>query len=248
MRSIYNILGLQISKRGRALETLRGNVVFENVCFSYSPGHEVLRDLSFEIPGGKRVAFVGSSGSGKSTILRLLYRFYDPSSGRIYLDGTPLPELDIQWLREAVGVIPQDCVLFNDTILYNIHYGAPNKPEEDVKKAIFLADISSLTGRLPDGYSTIVGERGLKLSGGEKQRIAIARTLLKDPKILLCDEATSALDSVTEQRILSSLKSAAQKRTTLFIAHRLSTITDCDIIFFMRSLSFPFTPIKGPCT
>ncbi|XP_063934473.1 uncharacterized protein LOC135146244 [Zophobas morio] len=226
---------ISISKRGRALETLRGNVVFENVCFSYSPGHEVLRDLSFEIPGGKRVAFVGSSGSGKSTILRLLYRFYDPSSGRIYLDGTPLPELDIQWLREAVGVIPQDCVLFNDTILYNIHYGAPNKPEEDVKKAIFLADISSLTGRLPDGYSTIVGERGLKLSGGEKQRIAIARTLLKDPKILLCDEATSALDSVTEQRILSSLKSAAQKRTTLFIAHRLSTITDCDIIFFMRN-------------
>jgi ATP-binding cassette, subfamily B, heavy metal transporter len=218
----------------RPLE-IKGPVIrFEDVHFSYDPDRPILKGVSFEIPAGKTVAVVGPSGAGKSTLSRLLYRFYDVGSGRITIDGQDIRDVTQESLRAAIGMVPQDTVLFNDTIAYNIAYGRPGAPEEDVKHAAELAQIGPFIETLPKGYETQVGERGLKLSGGEKQRVAIARTILKGPPILMLDEATSALDSKTEQDIQSALDAVAMNRTTLVIAHRLSTVVKADEIIVLR--------------
>ena len=212
-------------------------VRFENVRFSYEPAREILHGISFEIPPGKTVAVVGPSGSGKSTLARLLYRFYDVSNaeegGRITLDGQDIKAVTQSSLRQAIGIVPQDTVLFNDTIEYNILYGRPDAGHEAAVEAAQAAHIHSFIERLPLGYKTMVGERGLKLSGGEKQRVAIARTLLKNPPIVIFDEATSALDSANERAIQAELKSAARNKTTLVIAHRLSTVVDAHEILVL---------------
>ena len=187
------------------------------------------------MPAGKTVAVVGPSGAGKSTISRLLYRFYDIGSGRILIDGQDIRDVTQHSVRAALGIVPQDTVLFNDTIEYNIDYGFPGKGKPAIQDAAKLAQIHQFIESTPDGYETMVGERGLKLSGGEKQRVAIARTILKDPPILLFDEATSALDSATEQAIQQNLRQLSQGKTTLVIAHRLSTIVDADEILVLRS-------------
>ncbi|RPF70995.1 ABCB family ABC transporter ATP-binding protein/permease [Aurantiacibacter spongiae] len=210
-------------------------VVFENVSFGYDPDRQILHDLSFEAPAGATVALVGPSGAGKSTIGRLLFRFYDPWSGRITIDGQDISQVGQESLRAEIGIVPQDSVLFNDSIGYNIAYGRGDASEEAVRRAAADAAILPFITALPHGFDTQVGERGLKLSGGEKQRVAIARTLLKDPPIVLLDEATSALDSRTEQDILATLKRVSEHRTTLAIAHRLSTIADADIINVMEA-------------
>ena len=206
---------------------------FENVQFSYDPQRRILFDVSFEIPAGKTVAVVGHSGSGKSTLARLLYRFYDVTEGRITIDGRDIRDLTQASLRASIGIVPQDTVLFNDTVGYNIHYGRPSAPTEAVFEAARAAHIHDFIVSLPEGYEAKVGERGLKLSGGEKQRVAIARALLKSPAILIFDEATSALDSKSEKAIQAELDRIAQGRTTLIIAHRLSTIMDADQILVM---------------
>ena len=207
-----------------------GEVAFDNVSFGYDRDREILKGLSFVAAPGQNVAFVGASGAGKSTIARLVYRFYDVWSGKITIDGQPIDEVSQRSLRRAIGMVPQDTVLFNDTIGYNIAYGRPGASQENIARVAELAQIDGFIDSLPKGYDTLVGERGLKLSGGEKQRIAIARTLLKDPPILILDEATSALDSQTEKGILDALRVASKDRTTLVIAHRLSTIIDADVI------------------
>jgi ATP-binding cassette, subfamily B, heavy metal transporter len=207
-----------------------GEVVFEHVSFGYDPRRPILKDVSVTVPSGKTVAIVGPSGAGKSTISRLLFRFYDISSGRLAIDGQDVREVTQASLRDAIGIVPQDTVLFNDTIYYNIAYGRPDATRDEIEEAARLARIHDFIVALPDGYKAMVGERGLKLSGGEKQRVAIARTILKDPKILLFDEATSALDSKTEQEIQASLREVSANRTTLVIAHRLSTVVDADEI------------------
>jgi ATP-binding cassette, subfamily B, heavy metal transporter len=218
----------------RPLE-IKGPVIrFEDVHFSYDPDRPILKGVSFEIPAGKTVAVVGPSGAGKSTLSRLLYRFYDVGGGRITIDGQDIRDVTQESLRAAIGMVPQDTVLFNDTIAYNIAYGRPGAPEEDVRHAAELAQIGPFIETLPKGYDTQVGERGLKLSGGEKQRVAIARTILKGPPILMLDEATSALDSKTEQDIQSALDAVAMNRTTLVIAHRLSTVVKADEIIVLR--------------
>ena len=216
-----------------ALVVRRPTVTFENVDFGYEPDRRILHGLSFEAPAGATVALVGPSGAGKSTIGRLLFRFYDPWAGRICVDGQDIREVTQQSLRAAIGIVPQDSVLFNDTIGYNIAYGADDASDAAIRRAAEGAAIWPFVEALPQGLETEVGERGLKLSGGEKQRVAIARTLLKDPPILLLDEATSALDSRTEQEILATLGNIASDRTTIAIAHRLSTIADADIINVM---------------
>jgi ATP-binding cassette subfamily B protein len=216
-----------------ALVIHRPTVVFDNVVFGYERDREILHGLSFEVPAGGHVAVVGPSGAGKSTIGRLLFRFYDPWSGRILIDGQDIREVTQESLRSQIGIVPQDSVLFNDTIGYNIAYGRDDASEEDIIAAARGAAILSFIHKLPEGFATEVGERGLKLSGGEKQRVAIARTLLKNPPILLLDEATSALDTRTEQDILRTLRRVSQHRTTIAIAHRLSTIADADVIFVM---------------
>ena len=212
-------------------------VRFENVRFSYEPAREILHGISFEIPPGKTVAVVGPSGSGKSTLARLLYRFYDVSNpeegGRITLDGQDVRTVTQGSVRQAIGIVPQDTVLFNDTIEYNILYGRPDAGHEAAVEAAKAAHIHSFIDRLPLGYATMVGERGLKLSGGEKQRVAIARTLLKNPPIVIFDEATSALDSANERAIQAELRSAARNKTTLVIAHRLSTVVDAHEILVL---------------
>jgi ATP-binding cassette subfamily B protein len=208
----------------------RGEVRFENVHFHYVPEREILKGISFEVPAGKTVAIVGPSGAGKSTVSRLLYRFYEPSSGRILIDGQNIADVTQASLRAAIGMVPQDTVLFNDTIGYNIHYGRWDATPEEIEEAARLAQIDGFVRSLPDGYETSVGERGLKLSGGEKQRVAIARTILKNPPILLLDEATSALDSFTEKEIQDALEKISRGRTTLVIAHRLSTVINADEI------------------
>ena len=208
-------------------------VRFEHVSFSYEPRRQILYDVSFEIPPGKTVAVVGHSGSGKSTLSRLLFRFYDVSDGRITINGQDIREVTQTSLRATLGIVPQDTVLFNDTVLYNIHYGRPEAAREEVIEAARAAHIHDFIESLPEGYNAMVGERGLKLSGGEKQRVAIARAILKSPRIFVFDEATSALDSRSEQAIQAELERIAEERTTLVIAHRLSTIVDAYEILVM---------------
>jgi ATP-binding cassette subfamily B protein len=211
----------------------KGAIRFEDVRFTYEEGREILKGVSFEVPAGKTVAIVGPSGAGKSTISRLLFRFYDVSGGRIAIDGQDIRNVTQASLRAAIGVVPQDTVLFNDTIRYNIHYGRADATIAEIEEAARQAQIDDFIRSAPHGYDTEVGERGLKLSGGEKQRVAIARTILKGPPILLLDEATSALDSYTEREIQESLDHAARGRTTLVIAHRLSTVVAADEILVL---------------
>uniref|UniRef100_A0A8C1PTR1 Iron-sulfur clusters transporter ABCB7, mitochondrial n=1 Tax=Cyprinus carpio TaxID=7962 RepID=A0A8C1PTR1_CYPCA len=207
---------------------------FEDVYFEYLEGQKVLNGVSFEVPAGKKVAIVGGSGSGKSTIVRLLFRFYEPHQGNIYIAGQNIRDVSLESLRKALGVVPQDAVLFHNTIFYNLLYGNINATAEDVYHVAKLAGIHDAILRMPHGYETQVGERGLKLSGGEKQRVAIARAILKNPPILLYDEATSSLDSITEENILTSMKDMVRDRTSVFIAHRLSTIVDADEIIVLN--------------
>ena len=208
-------------------------VQFDRVAFAYDPARTILHDISFEIPAGKTVAVVGPSGSGKSTLARLLYRFYDVSHGAIRIGGQDVRDVTQASVRRAIGIVPQDTVLFNDTVAYNIAYGRPGAAQADIEEAARSARIHDFIANSPAGYATVVGERGLKLSGGEKQRVAIARTLLKNPPILIFDEATSALDSANERAIQAELQSVAQNRTTLVIAHRLSTVVDAHEILVL---------------
>ena len=216
-----------------ALKVDQASVNFEQVCFSYEPKRQILFNISFDIPSGHTVAVVGSSGAGKSTLSRLLFRFYDVNSGRILIDNQDIRKVTQASLRAAIGIVPQDTVLFNDSIYYNIAYGRPEATREEILHAAQSAHIHAFIESLPDGYDTMVGERGLKLSGGEKQRVAIARAILKNPAILIFDEATSALDSKSEKVIQHELRSVAHDRTTLVIAHRLSTIVDVNQILVM---------------
>jgi ATP-binding cassette subfamily B protein len=210
-----------------------GAIKFDNVVFAYDPERIVLKGISFEVPAGKTVAVVGPSGAGKSTISRILYRFYDIKSGTVTIDGQDIRDITQSSLRAAIGIVPQDTVLFNDTVKYNIAYGRIGANENEIKEAARLAQIDKFIVELPLGYESMVGERGLKLSGGEKQRVAIARTILKNPPILLLDEATSALDTGTEREIQGALNQVSQGRTTLVIAHRLSTVIDADEILVL---------------
>jgi ATP-binding cassette, subfamily B, heavy metal transporter len=212
----------------------RGEIEFDNVRFHYERERPILRGVSFRVPAGKTVAIVGPSGAGKSTVSRLLYRFYDVSGGSIRIDGQDIAQVAQASLRAAIGMVPQDTVLFNDTIRYNIEYGRPGATREEIEAAAGLAQIHDFVLALPKGYDTVVGERGLKLSGGEKQRVAIARTILKAPPILVLDEATSALDTMTEQEIQAALRRVSENRTTLVIAHRLSTVVDADEIIVLE--------------
>ena len=211
-----------------------GALAFEDVRFAYRPDRPILQGVTFHVPPGRTLAIVGPTGAGKSTISRLLFRFYDVTGGRILIDGQPIEGVTQQSLRAAIGVVPQDTVLFNDTIRYNIAYGRPGATDEEVIRAARLAQVHDFVMRLPEGYRTMVGERGLKLSGGEKQRVAIARTILKDPRILILDEATSALDTRTEQEIQAALRQVSTDRTTLVIAHRLSTVVEADEIIVLQ--------------
>lgn len=214
----------------KELEVTKGHIEFEHIYFHYESNREILHNIHFSISGGQKVAIVGASGSGKSTLMRLLFRFYDPQLGAIKIDGTDIRDVTQHSLRQAIGVVPQDTVLLNSTIYDNIQYGEPTANKKSVIDAAKKAHIHEFIAHLPDGYQTLVGERGLKLSGGEKQRIAIARTLLKNPHILIFDEATSALDSQSEKSINQELQYLSKDKTTLVIAHRLSTITDADLI------------------
>ena len=215
------------------LEVEGGSIQFQDVKFSYETDRQILKGVSFDVPANKTLAIVGPSGAGKSTISRILFRFYDVQSGKVMIDNQPLNSVTQASLRSSIGIVPQDTVLFNDTILYNIRYGRPDATDAEVMEVAERAQIADLIRRLPKGYETMVGERGLKLSGGEKQRVAIARTLLKNPPILILDEATSALDSHTEEEIRAALNIMSENRTTVIIAHRLSTVVDADEIIVL---------------
>ncbi len=237
MEKMFNLLHVDVEIEDRpgapALAVGRGAVAFDNVEFGYDPRRPILKGVSFNVPPGRTVAIVGPSGAGKSTISRLLFRFYDVNGGRVLIDGQDIRDVQQQSLRAAIGIVPQDTVLFNDTVYYNIAYGRPEATKEEVEQAAKLARIHDFVMALPDGYKSMVGERGLKLSGGEKQRVAIARTILKHPAILLFDEATSALDTHTEKEIQKSLQEVSADRTTLIIAHRLSTVIHADEIIVL---------------
>jgi len=224
---------IQDAPDARSLEPGPCALRFDDVDFSYESRRTILHDVSFEIPAGRTLAVVGHSGSGKSTLARLLFRFYDVNGGAIRINGEDIRQLRQASLRAAIGIVPQDTVLFNDTLAYNIQYGRPAASLAEVQEAARAAHLAEFIERLPDGYETRVGERGLKLSGGEKQRVAIARALLKNPPILIFDEATSALDSKTEKAIQAELEQAAIGRTTLIIAHRLSTVMNADEILVL---------------
>jgi ATP-binding cassette subfamily B protein len=238
MEDMYGLLGVpfEVANKDDAIPLTieQGEVVFDHVDFSYDERRSILHDVSFRVPPGKTVAIVGPSGAGKSTISRLLFRFYDVTGGAIFIDENDIRDVDQSSLREAIGIVPQDTVLFNDSIYYNIAYGRTNATTEEVEAAAKMARIHDFVMDLPDGYKATVGERGLKLSGGEKQRVAIARTILKQPSILLFDEATSALDTHTEREIQESLREVSQDRTTLIIAHRLSTVVHADEIIVLE--------------
>jgi ATP-binding cassette, subfamily B, heavy metal transporter len=218
----------------KTLQITSGAISFKDVHFAYDPERQILKGVSFDVPAGKTVAIVGPSGAGKSTLSRLLFRFYDIQSGSITLDGQDIRDVTQISLRAAIGMVPQDTVLFNDTIAYNVRYGRPDANDVDIAKAAELAQIDGFIQQLPLGYKSMVGERGLKLSGGEKQRVAIARTILKAPPILILDEATSALDTNTEREIQSALDTVSRGRTTLVIAHRLSTVISADEIIVLQ--------------
>ncbi|KAL6203589.1 hypothetical protein ACLB2K_027289 [Fragaria x ananassa] len=239
MKSMFQLLEERAEIRdkddAKPLHLSGGSIQFENVHFSYLSERKILDGISFAVPAGKSVAIVGTSGSGKSTILRLLFRFFDTHSGSIRIDGQDIRDVTLESVRNCIGVVPQDTVLFNDTIYHNIHYGRLSATKEEVYEAARRAAIHDTIMNFPDRYSTEVGERGLKLSGGEKQRVALARAFLKAPPILLCDEATSALDSTTEAEILNALKSLATNRTSVFIAHRLTTAMQCDEIIVLEN-------------
>ena len=238
MEAMFRLLGegAEVADKPGAppLKVTEGTIAFQDVRFGYRPDRTILKGVSFAVPAGGTLAIVGPTGAGKSTISRLLFRFYDANDGRVLIDGQDVRDVQQGSVRAAIGVVPQDTVLFNDTIRYNIAYGRPGATQDEIENAAKLAQVHDFVLRLPDGYDTRVGERGLKLSGGEKQRVAIARTLLKDPKLLILDEATSALDTRTEQEIQSALRDAARGRTTLVIAHRLSTVVDADEIIVLQ--------------
>jgi len=237
MEKMFELLGVnrEIDDRPDAIDLPagEGEIEFSHVDFGYEDNRQILHDVSFKVKAGQKVAIVGPSGAGKSTISRILFRFYDVNGGHVTIDGHDIRDITQISLRKAIGIVPQDTVLFNDSIEYNIGYGRPEASEEEIRTAAKMASIDSFIEKLPDGFATTVGERGLKLSGGEKQRVAIARTILKSPRILLLDEATSALDTRTEQEIQESLKEVSKDRTTLVIAHRLSTVTDADEILVL---------------
>nr|WP_314073887.1 ABC transporter ATP-binding protein/permease [uncultured Roseococcus sp.] len=238
MEAMFNLLDvpqeIADAPGAKPLAVTAGAIAYRDVRFAYRPDREILKGVSFDVPPGKMLAIVGPTGAGKSTISRLLFRFYDTTGGAVLVDGQDVREVTQDSLRRAVGVVPQDTVLFNDTIRYNIAYGRPGATDEEVEHAARLAQVHDFVLKLPEGYRTRVGERGLKLSGGEKQRVAIARTILKDPRILILDEATSALDTRTEQEIQAALRDVSRGRTTLVIAHRLSTVVEADEIIVLE--------------
>ena len=237
MEKMFELLGVDVEIADRpgapALQVTTGRLEFRDVSFAYDPRRPILHEVSFTVPGGRTVAVVGASGAGKSTLSRLLFRFYETGQGQILIDGQDIAAVTQDSLRRAIGIVPQDTVLFNDTLYYNIAYGKPDATEAEIVAAAKMAHIDGFIATLPDGYQTIVGERGLKLSGGEKQRVAIARALLKDPPIMVFDEATSALDTNTEREIQANLREAAKGRTVLVVAHRLSTVMDADEILVL---------------
>ncbi|MEN0088359.1 MAG: ABC transporter ATP-binding protein/permease [Pseudomonadota bacterium] len=239
IEEMFNLLSVNAEVQDKpnapALDVSAGSVVFDNVSFAYDPNRPILKNVSFEVQPGKTVALVGPSGAGKSTISRLLFRFYDAIEGSVRVDGQDIRDITQESLRAAIGMVPQDTVLFNDSIAYNIGYGRPEASMEEIEQAAEMAQIGDFIRALPDGFDTQVGERGLKLSGGEKQRVAIARTLLKAPPIIMLDEATSALDTQTEQEIQTALDDVSKGRTTLIIAHRLSTVVAADEIIVLKA-------------
>ena len=238
IEKLFSLLGLDGKvvdiEEAKTLQLSTGEIKFEAVSFSYHENRQILENLDFTISSGKKFAIVGTSGSGKSTLVKLLFRFYDPTNGRILIDGHDISHVTQKSLRDIIGIVPQDTVLFNDTIFENIRYGRPEASDVDVSEAIKLAHLNDFIKQLPEHEETMVGERGLKLSGGEKQRVAIARMILKRPPIMVFDEATSSLDSQSEQSVLTALNEISVGVTTVVIAHRLSTIVDADQILVLE--------------